>query len=207
MKAFIFILFFLTCCSLATVAQIDTSQRIDAAEIKELVILTDEIYKIHIKSVTGDKIILTTHSGGEYYNNIYLEVQRSQNKMLLSSRFSERLQGGYDKLSAHKVFSMEVTLLVPHGLEIYLRSNLASVSASGTFREFKAELQEGSCTLEGFSGNAIVNTYRGNIKVKTSNARVKATSGTGEVMVNHNLNGSNRIELRSVTGDIKVEEN
>ena len=206
MRLLIFSVLCLTCCQ-AAVSQKDTSQRYDAGEIKEMLILTDEVYKINIQSVPGDQIILTTHSEGEYYNDIHLEMQRSPQRMVLTSRFNESLPGGFDKLSAHKVFSLEITLQVPQGLDIHLRSNLASISVSGNFKNFMAELQQGSCDLKEFNGNAVVNTYRGNILVKTSNGTITASSGTGKVNVPAKLEGNNRIELRSVTGDIKVEEN
>jgi hypothetical protein len=206
MKLLIFSLIFLCFCQ-AAVAQKDTSQSYDAGEIKELLILTDEVYRINIRSVAGDQVILTTHSEGEYYNDIHLEVKRSQHQMLLTSRFDENLPGGFDKLSAHKVFSLEITLEVPHGLDVHTRSNLASVSASGKFRNFRGELQQGNASLNNFSGNAVVNTYRGNIYVKTTNASIKATTGTGNVSIPQNSRGLYSIELRSVTGDIKVEEN
>lgn len=206
MKLLIFSLIFLSCCQ-AALAQKDTFQSYDAGEIKELMILTDEVYKINIRSAAGDQVILTTHSEGEYYNDIHLEVKRSQHQMLLTSRFDETLRGGFDKLSAHKVFSLEITLEVPHGLDIHVRSNLASVSASGKFANFRGELQQGNARLEDFKGNAVVNTYRGNIYVKTTNASIRASTGTGNVSIPQNSRGWYRLELRSVTGDIKVEEN
>lgn len=206
MKLLIFSLIFLCFCP-AAVSQKDTSQSYDAGEIKELLILTDEVYRVKILSVAGDRVILTTHSEGEYYNDIHLEVKRSQHQMLLTSRFDENFPGGFDKLSAHKVFSLEITLEVPHGLDVHVRSNLASVSASGEFGNFRGELQQGNASLDDFSGNAVVNTYRGNIYVNTTNAVIKATTGTGNVIIPENSRGLYSIELRSVTGDIKVEEN
>ncbi|MCM4159096.1 hypothetical protein FHG64_08900 [Antarcticibacterium flavum] len=206
MRYFFFIFIFLTS-SPAALFQSESSRLIDAAGVKELVILTDEVYKIYIRSGDGEQILLTTYSEGEYYNEIHLDVERSQERVVLNSRFREILQGGFDKLSAHKVFSMEISLQVPQGLDVYVRSNIASVTASGNFRNFKAELQEGYCHLEQFTGNALVNTYRGNIWVQTAGVEVKANSVAGKVQVDPNLQGQNRIQLRSVTGDIKVEKN
>lgn len=206
MKLLIFSFIFLVCCHPA-VAQKDTSRSYDAKEIEELLIFTDEVYKINIHSVDGDQIILTTHSEGEYFNDIHLEMQRSQRQMVLTSHFNEILQGGFDKLSTHKVFSLEITLQVPHNLDIHLQSNLATVYVSGRFNNFMVELQQGNCSLAAFAGNAVVNTYRGNISVQTSNAVIVASSGTGSVSLPENIQGTYKLELRSVSGDIKVEEN
>ncbi len=73
-------------------------------------IYTDEVFKITLITSETDQIMLSSHSEGEYFNDISLETEMLQNKMILTSKFRKILKGRYDKLSAHKVFSMEITL-------------------------------------------------------------------------------------------------
>jgi hypothetical protein len=47
--------------------------------------------------------------------------------MILTSGFRKILQGGYDKLSIHKMFSIEITLEIPVNLQVFVRSNMPSV--------------------------------------------------------------------------------
>lgn len=205
MKYFTILLIFLI--SLAGYSQKDTSLLYDAGEIKKLYIITEEVFKINIKTGETDKITLSTHSEGEYYNDISLEMAVEQDKMVLSSKFPSRLQGGYDKLSAQKVFSMEITLEIPEGLEVYVKSNMGSLTGSGSYKYLEAELRTGNCKLENFKGNALINTYSGRTEVETSNATVIASSRSGKVSLPVYLSGPNKIEIRSISGDIRVREN
>jgi len=205
MKYFTILLIFLN--SLAGYSQKDTSLLYDAGEIKKLYIETEEVFKINIKTGNTDKITLSTHSEGEYYNDISLEMVVEQDKMILSSKFPPRLQGGYDKLSAQKVFSMEITLEIPEGLEVYVKSTMGSLKGSGSFKYLEAELRSGNCKLENFTGNALINTYSGRTEVETSNATITASSRSGKVSLPVYLSGPNKIEIRSISGDIRVREN
>lgn len=201
------ILCFFLLLPVALFAQKDTSQKFDAGNVQRFELFLDEVYKINLQTSKEDKILLSTHSEGEYFNDINLEVERLQDKILITSSFREILQSGYDKLSAHKVFSLEVNLTIPEGLEIYIKSNIATVNATGNFKDIQVELQSGSCKLKNFTGNALVNTYRGGIWVETNNADIKASSGTGTVDIPKEMRGSNSLELRSINGDIKVVKN
>lgn len=205
MKYFTILLIFLN--SIAGYPQKDTSLLYDAGEIKKLYIITEEVFKINIKTGDTDKIALSTHSEGEYYNDISLEMVVEQDKMILNSKFPSRLQGGYDKLSAQKIFSMEIILEIPEGLEVYVKSNMGSLIGSGSFKYLEAELRSGNCKLENFTGNALINTYSGRTEVETSNATITASSRSGKVSLPVYTSGPYKIEIRSISGDIKVLEN
>lgn len=205
MKKCLFCLFLLL--PFALIAQKDTYRRFDAGNIQRLEIFLDEVYKINLQTSKEDKILINTHSEGEYFNDINLEVEQLQGKMIISSSFREILQSGYDKLSAHKVFSLEVNLIIPEGLEVYLISNIGTLSATGEFKDLQVELQSGACKLKNFTGNALINTYRGGIWVETNSAEINASSGTGTVEIPEEMRGIYTLQLRSINGDIKVVEN
>lgn len=188
-------------------SQKDTSQSFDAEKIEQLYIYTDEVFKINIITSDTHQIILTSHSEGEYFNDISLETEMRQNKMILTSKFREILQGGYDKLSANKVFSMEITLEIPENLQVFVKSNIASVTGKGTFKNLQIELKSGYCRLEYFEGNAVVNTYSGSIWVDAHNAKITANSRNGKVNVPVTAYGKYRVNLTSINGNISVPEN
>ena len=122
----IILLFFVFCC-LSVQAQKETEQLIDAGNIEKIVLQSDEIYKITMRTAPVKSISIKSRADGEYFNNISLDAEVVGEKLFLKSRFREILQSGFDKLSAHKVFAMEVELLVPKGLEVEINSNVASV--------------------------------------------------------------------------------
>lgn len=187
-------------------AQKHIEQVIEAGNIEKLSFLSDEIYSVQIKAVAGEQIRITTDTEGEYFNNISLNAEVRDKTLFLSSRYREILQSGYDKLSAHKVFSMEVTLEIPEGMLVEVNSNVASVYLSGNFEGILVQLTSGSCYLQDFTGDAVINTYDGNITGNVSSGEIAATSRHGEVNIPKNSRGNHKMVLTSINGNIKLSE-
>lgn len=188
-------------------AQKDTNEIIDASGIKSITIDTDEVYLIRIYAVNTSQIKIITHSEGEYFNDIILHTTQLENSLKINTKYPEKLIGGYDKLSAHKVFSLEVELEIPEGMEVMINSNIASLEGSGEFKSIHAGLKQGYCSLKNFSGAAIINTFSGNILVETGSGSIIAQSRNGSVEKPEFLPGGNSIKLTSIDGDIKVRKN
>ncbi|WP_144960174.1 hypothetical protein [Gillisia sp. Hel_I_86] len=200
----IFLLFLFT---LFASAQKDTSRQLEAAGIKSVYINTDEVFKILIKTTNSDQISISTHSEGEYFNDITLNSEAKGNSLYLSTQFPEILQSGYDKLSAHKVFSLEVILEIPENLQVFIRSNIAAVEAEGSYNFIEAQLKSGYCSLFNFTGNALINTYNGAISIQTTDATLTASSRNGEVIVPLAFSGKHLIKATSINGAIRVVKN
>jgi hypothetical protein len=183
-----------------------TTHTIDADNIHSIVLNSEEIYKVSIKTVQGNVISISSRTEGEYYNNISLDEEVSGNTLYLKSRFREILQSGFDKLSAHKVFAMEVELQVPKNMKVEIRSNVASVFMEGAYEEVLIQLKSGSAYLRDFQGDAVINTYNGNIEVAAQNAIVEAASRHGRISVPDSVVGDYRLKLMSINGNIKVRE-
>ncbi|WP_417884719.1 DUF4097 family beta strand repeat-containing protein [Zunongwangia sp.] len=195
----IFIVTGLTC-----FAQKETRKTINAENIVDIFIEANEVFKINIIAENRNSIQFSTHSEGEYFNNIAVLSEVREHQVLLKTQYPDRLVGGFDKLSAHKVFSIELELYVPNNKLVSVSSNSGSIKATGNFSNFIANLKEGHCYLDRFVGNAQINTYFGDIRVETNNAQIKATSRHGKVNVAKPLNGLHQIKLNSINGDISV---
>ncbi|MFZ0489094.1 MAG: hypothetical protein WCE57_13685 [Salegentibacter sp.] len=189
------------------VAQKQTEQQMDAAGIHTLHIMANEVYKIRILAAETNTIHIKTLSEGEYYNNIGLKSEIKDGELLLKSQFPDKLAGGYDKLSTHKVFSLEIWLEVPEGMEVDIQSNLASVEAEGNFGKFSADLQQGYCFLTDFTGAAMINTFEGDIEVHIQHAQLQTESRHGTVTVPEFISGNIPVHLRTINGDIRVLKN
>ena len=199
-----FLILFLT---FSAFAQKDTSKQLGAKDVRSLYIDTDEVFKIIVKTTDSDQISISTHSEGEYFNDITLNSELKGSSLYLSTQFREILQSGYDKLSAHKVFSLEVTLEIPKKLKVFIKSNIASVEAEGQYNFIQVQLSSGYCNLSNFTGNALVNTYNGAITIQTTDATVTASSRNGEVILPLVFSGKHVIKATSINGDIRVVEN
>ncbi len=180
---------------------------VDAKDIQKIVFSGDEVYKINVETVSDKEIRIFSKTEGEYYNQISIDTDIRDGTLYLSSRYNENLQGGYDKLSAHKVYSMEVKLEIPEGMIFSVNSNIASVLLSGSYESVLIQLKTGSCYFDNFEGNAVVNTYDGNIFGDAKSFNLEASSRNGEVNIPENSSGIHKMVLTSINGNIKLSEN
>ncbi len=187
-------------------AQKNTSEIISVAGIERIYIDTDEVYFIRIISSDQESIKINTHSEGEYFQDIALKTEVSGSELNITTEYPQKLTGGYDKLSAHKVFSLEIEIHIPQGMQVEVRSNIASLHSTGSYRSLVVELNQGYCQLLDFSGNATVNTFSGNILVETSHGLIDSKSRNGSVNVPDFLPGRNPIRLTSIDGNILVRK-
>lgn len=193
--------------TIVSFSQKDTREIIDADKIKKISINTDEVYHLEIISTETSQVRIKTHSEGEYYDNIALETLVKGEELSITTQYPERLTGGFDKLSAHKVFSLAVELEIPEGLEVTIKSNIASLQTKGDFKSIYADLKQGYCNLLEFTGIAVINTYSGNILVETSAGLIDANSRNGNLEIPEFLPGRNPLRLTSIDGDIMVRKN
>ena len=187
-------------------AQRDTREILDAEKIQKIRIETDEVFKIEITAGNSPGIRIKTHSEGEYHNEIALQTEIVQEELIITTQYPQILSGGYDKLSAHKVFSLEIEMQVPEGMEISLKSNIASLITHGKFSSVTANLNEGYCQLLNFEGAAVINTFNGNILVETSRGIIEANTRHGKVDIPEFLPGRNPLRLTSIEGNILVRK-
>lgn len=204
MKIYLFLFFAVL--STAGFSQKETLVVKDARGIKSIILSSDEVYKVKVSTAPVNTITVKTKADGEYYDEIKLDMEQRGEILFLKSHYRKLLQSGYDKLSAHKVLSMEIELQIPEGLELDITSNLATVYVDGTYSSVFIQLKSGSCYIKDFTGDAIVNTFNGDIDVKAENALVEASSRKGKVELPSSDTGSNIIRLNSITGNIHVEK-
>ncbi|WP_299152473.1 hypothetical protein [uncultured Christiangramia sp.] len=199
-----FCLLILFCTNMSLHVQRDTREIFNAAGIESIDILTNEVFKITITATNTDRIRLITHSEGEYFNQIRIQTKVDDGNLSIETSYPQELTGGFDKLSAHKVFSLELELEIPKDLEISVDSNIASLITFGSFSQLTANLKDGYCNLREFAGNATINTYEGNIRVETASGLVEAVSRNGKVEIPEHFSGRNPIKLKSIDGNILV---
>ena len=82
MKKLLLLFFFL---SYQVHAQKETTNTIDAEGINNIILSADEIFKITITTAPVETITITTHSDGEYYNQISLDARVEGETLLLDA--------------------------------------------------------------------------------------------------------------------------
>jgi len=164
----------------------------------------DQVYLIELSATQTQKIQIQAQVEGENSEHIVLTNRKYANALFISSAYQPVYENENDKLSAHKVMSVYLSIKVPEGKKIYLKSDIANVKAKGDFNKLTIELVNGNCAITDFNGNALINTQEGNIDITTNDAEVTAISESGKVSSEELTKGLNEIELHSVNGDIKI---
>lgn len=192
--------------SLVVSAQKETQQTIEASQVKSIHIKSDEVFKITMSTSSAESITIRTASEGEYFQNMSLITELKGNTLNITSTYPQILTSGYDKLSAHKVFAVQVFIEIPKNLRVTVTSNVASVYASGDYEQLQIELKSGQCELKDFDGDLLVNTFSGNIYVASQPAIVEAVSRHGYVENKLKYISDNILKLKTLEGDITVVE-
>ena len=177
---------------------------ISNSAIKSIIIEGDAIFKITIKTSTTKNIKITSNIEGEYTSNTNVVSKVDKNDLLITCDYPKLDYKTDDKLNAHKVHSIEISLEIPEHLSLNINSEIASAKISGAYKYLLLELNQGNAQLLNFSGNATINTFNGNIDIETSSARIKAKTKTGLLKTEKITESQNHIEIKSINGNINI---
>jgi len=175
----------------------------DAADVQRLEIISDQVFKIKIVSAATETIRLITRIEGENFENVVVNVFEEQHTLLLTTGYTPYFEAANDKLAAHKVISIEMELLLPSHIAVFIQGAIVSVDTEGTFRKIHLELDTGNCLLTNFNGDAQLNTKNGNITVY-GDSNVFAIGETKRGTLRNELSspGKFSVKAQSVNGDI-----
>jgi len=177
----------------------------DATFILVIEISSDIVFNITITSEEINKIKIRTNIDGENFENVLLSIKENNGQLSIAPEYSPYFEAKNDKLAAHKVIAIEMALIVPENIEIIIKSSLASLKASGKYVSVKALLGTGNCMLENFSGDALIKTKQGFIKVYADKSVYGiANSKKGTIINQLKYKGKYSIEAESFEGDISL---
>ncbi len=165
----------------------------------------DAIYKITILPSLESKIEVDVYIYGDFAEAVVLEEHLLEGTLSLHTGFAPFFKTIDDKLAAHKVIAIELTLKVPQDLSLEVQSKLASVYVEGSYKNLAVSLADGGCYLRNFSGNAHLKTTTGTISVSAKDdVWGKAVSEYG--VVENTLVKTKKflVEAESIKGDISL---
>ncbi|WP_417857989.1 hypothetical protein [Xanthomarina gelatinilytica] len=202
-KVLYLILFFL---ALQAQAQKVTNKSFSSKGVSTLVINGDMVFKMHIETAKTQTISIQSLAEGEHSEEVVLITQIKSNTLYISSIYQPLFVADNDKLSAHKVLSVEYKLVIPEQLNLSISSSIASVFLFGNYNKVTTELMNGSFFAKSFKGDLLVNTIHGDIEVETHQATAEASSKHGKVDQAVLGNGNNQITLNSINGNIRISK-
>lgn len=183
LKYYTYILLFFFAISVS--AQKKLEKIVDATDIEEIVVHGDGIYNIKIATKKVAEITLKATITGETFENLIITQKRELNKLTFGLAYAPFFVPANDKLAAHKVFSVEIEMVIPENKEVVVMSDLASLSASGIFNHLSVSLKNGNCSIHKFLGKGVFHTLKGHITIEAlPQVSGEAVSETGKV-VNH----------------------
>ena len=202
MKHIIFIVFLFFVFQIQ--AQKITNKSFSSEEISTLIIDGSSIFKISIETAKAKTISIQSFVEGENNEHVVLLAEIKNNQLLVSSAYQPLYVAASDKLSIHKLISIELQITIPENFVVSMSSNIASVFMSGNYKQVTSELLNGSFNAENFYGNLVVNTIHGDIHLATNQAIVEVSSKHG-IMSQEILDvGKQQISLNSINGNITV---
>lgn len=186
--------------------QKELSRTYFAEDISNISIDGNGVHSLSVIASDVDAISVAVHLEGETSEEIVI-TERVEGTTLELGFGSWPLAKVYnDKLSAHKIVSVVVTLVIPKKLFISITSNTAAVFAEGVFESLYVAIEDGNCVVKNFNGNANLTTNSGVILVtvqnKTTNASV--VSAYGSVHNELEDTGVFTIYAKSVHGNITL---
>ena len=186
-------------------AQKRSEQTFDKQDIKTLLINSNAIFKISITAQPVQEISIQTITDGETYESSLLHTKIIDQRLEITTGRTPDFIPFNDKLSAHKVLSIELEITVPQDFNVDIYSTLAEVNLQGRYRELQINLGRGGLIGRDIRfRESVINTISGNVALTTKRADVTASSRNGEVIINSNLNEGPICSVESIYGDIEV---
>jgi len=188
--------------------QKDLSRTYIAKGIETINIDGNGVHALTVVASSVEEISVRVHLEGETSDEIVITEQLEDNKLTLGFSSWPLAKTYNDKLSAHKIVSVVVTISIPETLFVTINSNTAAVVAEGTFELLYIDVEDKNCVLQNFNGNANLTTNRGAIVVSTRNISTKAVAKTTYGTLQNLLgkNGIFTIYAKSTHGDITLQQ-
>lgn len=187
-----------------TLAQNRTQKSFSDSNIAAIHINGNAVFKISVETNTSNTITVDSKIAGENNEHVVLISEIKNNTLYLATKYQPLFTDANDKLSAHKVMSIELVVNIPTNKSIYVSSDIASVYVNGQYKNAIIELINGACVLKDFVGDATVNTIQGDIEVITDFAKLEAFTKNGTLTLETLSKGNRLLSLYSINGNIMV---
>jgi hypothetical protein len=186
-------------------AQKAVKKSIVNAEITHIQVDVKNCFELDLSTSTGDALVIEGQIDGEYEKDLLLQVLEEGSTLKISAGFQPNFVNPNDKLSAHKVVSIALKIVLPKQKSVHVFGTNCNVTVVGGYDLLKVSLNDGRCDLNKVSESAEVTTQSGTISVIYTSAVVRAYTKYGKVIGTISKNGNDRFNLSTVTGDIVLK--
>lgn len=163
-------------------------------------------FQIAIDTSNGHDIIVEATIDGEYKKDLELSIENVGSTIEISTGFQPSFVAPNDKLSAHKVISISLRIMLPKNKTVHVYGTSCNVLVSGAYRFLGITLNDGKCILNNVTQMVEITTQSGDIIVHSAGAEISASSKYGNVETIDIPKGDNRFKLTTITGDIHLRK-
>jgi hypothetical protein len=206
MGKFVWVLTFLT------FHQIGFSQKLIEKELvnpetKFIEINTANCFLVTMATHRGKQLKIEASMEGEYARDLSIALEEKGSNILIGANFLPSFTPPNDKLSAHKVISISLSVTLPEYMKVKVYGTRSNVFAKGSYTDLSVILADGNCTLNKIAEKVTVKTQKGEIVVHGARGTVDTKSEYGRVIKGDISKGEAYFNLYSVEGDILVNKN
>lgn len=180
------------------------SKVLEDPSLTQIHVLAEQVNTLRIKPSPSKELIIVARLNGEYSSHQIIVFTRKGNTLFIGPDLSATFELPNDKLSAHKIFSVDLAVEIPAYLEVYIEGGNTQINVVGIFEKLQITLKDGLCVLEEVGSKVQVNTLRAPIVLRQKNGVVDAKTTYGHLDFLAIPSGDSEIVLRSLHGDIKV---
>lgn len=172
--------------------------------VESVVVDGSQCFQIILETADTREVLVESEMEGEYQSEVMVVTETLGNTLRISTGFVPSFQIPNDKLSAHKVLSVKLRVVLPQYQRVSLAAGSCRVETSGIFRDLKIHIAEGGCLLAHMAEHTEVTTASAPITALIGSGMVEAHSRYGQVQLEPIPPGDPEFVFRSTRGDIRV---
>lgn len=167
---------------------------------------TEHCFELELGNSATDEVFVQAQIDGEYSDDLVIEMEEEGTTLVIHPEFRPEFQHPNDKLSAHKIISIQLQVLVPLYTNVMVYGNHTQVQASGIFSATEFILNDGQCSMKLEAETLQATTHSGDIYFESKGASVVAASRYGTIKGGPIRSGNGSVRLRSTSGNIYLKQ-
>lgn len=169
-------------------------------------IATNNCFEVDLRTSPDHQMVVEATIDGEYKKDLLLNISTAGTTVFVSTGFQPNFVNPNDKLSAHKVISIALTVVVPQHKQVKIYGTNSNVTATGSYEKLDVVLEDGRCTLSNTGQTVAVTTQSGDIYVSQASGEIDASSKYGKIFKETIPTGDDRFTLHTTTGNIHLKK-
>lgn len=167
-------------------------------------IATDNVYRLDVKTHQSPFIEVNAYMEGEYQNRFLISFEEQANTLVVRAQQQKMFVMPNDKLSAHKVLSIALEVVLPQNLQLLVQGSSTDVRVKGQYEMLRIRLGDGNCSLRSVEGIISVKSFEGDIVLREKDPVADVQVEYGKVMGRYTASKSASIQLYAVKGNIFI---